>query len=712
MFFVHKIKTENENYQQVIKKYFKNQKFLNYDLFLEKLKKINKNFHEMDELGYFKKDSEILFPEYFLKYYPTVNQSIRTSLQLYAPEHFPFQNPLNELNIFGNTSIAGLEDCNFNFLKYNIYFNIKNNESHHIKILTFLNIDCYRVDSKIDTFSYPNFNNHILIYKKYGVGKILFVPDVFFVDKFQKYALDNNMSRKNNCQKIGDNFCTNISSLLDKSNDCVAVETKFELNNNTNELQYIKEFDTSQKKKANISVYKNFNSEFQIFFNNLKNNGNSLIVLLNNESSNQFKEFINTTFGVSVSNDKFEPPNRDYNPSGILTHLDNYADMNVHYKLTLPQMLSSKMYSNKMHSNHNLDQNYLIIPDNAKLLPVRQLCKNYTELDVFNDLKNYMTYFKLDRIVALICCLFYSNYNLFKYVICFEKNFTREKNNLNSLIVFRLYYHAQWNEVIVEKNDAFKSFDLNIYLTIAICELFFEQKIDYSSNDLMENLDSQLENISTEQLINMFYGSVPVLNKTYNSKGLCLFFKKNTFSIKFINTINEKNICLDDENVWYPLQQIKQKQPTIMYQLKHSIEFNKNSVKDFILQNFEKNVILNLKSFIPVFIPDYFLKKKKEPDFIYHVKIWIYSNLADPFILKSIKISKFLYNEKITELEKTITNGNFNCKSLKYLDTIEALSVPLINIQMKSGQVVLLLIENNKNRQQDKIIIRVCFDEE
>ncbi len=80
--------------------------------------------------------------------------------------------------------------------------------------------------------------------------------------------------------------------------------------------------------------------------------------------------------------------------------------------------------------------------------------------------------------------------------------------------------------------------------------------------------------------------------------------------------------------------------------------------------------------------------------------------------MKSIKISKFLYNEKITELEKTITNGNFNCKSLKYLDTIEALSVPLINIQMKSGQVVLLLIENNKNRQQDKIIIRVCFDEE
>lgn len=173
----------------------------------------------------------------------------------------------------------------------------------------------------------------------------------------------------------------------------------------------------------------------------------------------------------------------------------------------------------------------------------------------------------------------------------------------------------------------------------------------------------------------MFYGSVPVLNKTYNSKGLWLFLKKNTFSIKFIITINEKNICLDDKNVWYPLQQIKQKQPTIMYQLKHSIEFNKNSVKDFILQNFEKNVILNLKSFISRLLFD-------------HVKIWIYSNLADSFILKSIKISKFLYNKKITELEKTNTNGNFNCKSLKYLDTIEALSVPLINIQMKSGQVV------------------------
>ena len=70
MFFVHKINTENQNYHHVVKKYFKDQKFHNYDLFLEKLKKINKNLVKLDDKGNFQKDSEILFPEYFLKFYP------------------------------------------------------------------------------------------------------------------------------------------------------------------------------------------------------------------------------------------------------------------------------------------------------------------------------------------------------------------------------------------------------------------------------------------------------------------------------------------------------------------------------------------------------------------------------------------------------------------------------------------------------------------
>ena len=701
MFFVHKINTENQNYHHVVKKYFKDQKFHNYDLFLEKLKKINKNLVKLDDKGNFQKDSEILFPEYFLKFYPKTNQSIRTSLQLHAPEHFPFKNPLNELNIFGNTSIAGLDDCNFNFLKYNIYFNIKNNETHHIKILTFMNIDCYRVDSKIDTFSYPNFNNHILIFKRYGIGKILFVPDLFFVDKFK-------VEKENQCLENEDNFCSNILSLLDKSDDCSLVETKFELTNDLDKLQYIKNFDLTHRNKSKNFVHRSFNSEFQIFFNNLKSNGNSLIVILNNESDNKFKDFINITFGVSVSNDKFEHLNKDYNPSGVLTYLDNYADMNVYYKLTLPQILSKNQNLNKINS---CDQDYSIVPDNAKFFPVRQLGNNYSELDVFNDLKNYTTLYKLDRITALICCLFYSNYELFKYVICFEKNFTREKNNLNNLIVFRLYYNAQWNECIVEKIESKKSLDLNLYLAIAICELFYNEVIDVKSDDFLKNLDSKQERISTELLINMFFGTSPVLSRSCNSKGLCFIFKEKKFIIKFINTI-ENELFLNDEYVWYPLQQINQKQLIIMYQLKHLIEFNKTSIRDFILENYEKNLILNLKSFIPIFIPDYFLKKFSKNEHIYTVKIYVYSNQVNSTILKSLKVTKFLYNETITELEKTITNGNFTTKSIQYLDTFDLAATPLITIKMKSQQVELLLFENTNFKQEEKIIVRVCFEQD
>jgi hypothetical protein len=744
MYIIHKIKDNNENLESVLKKYYGNFVFNNYENFFNQFRNLNeKNLkYEIDNHGFLKKEAEILIPEFFIKHFhdhekTKIQDSIRFNSE-YLNNIDIYNEKKNILdNIFFNLNFCIINELEFNYLEYNNYYNINKNYTD-INILKYLNIDYKKVDTKIDTFSYPNFYNHILIYKQYGAGRILFVPHFYFIQKL-------NINHK----ESNDNYSKEIFSIMEKHTSSTIL--KYDIDEPLSKLKQQKYnilnyIDLQSPSSLEFTENDNdvIKEKLSIIFEHLNDDGCSLIVLLNKNSNIGYKSFFSDVFGISVSNERnFKSPNFHYKPLGIIYNTDNYAEMNVHYQLTMAELNNDNL------NNANNNVSYLTNEKNFKIsyilndknLIVKRLNKYYHEIDVYKDMYNMIKsslkinsikkIVGINRIRILLRCLYSSYYELFKYILCNNYEFRNGIINQSQYNFFRLYYRGQWNELIIDKINFLKKDDYDYYIGLAIYKLMYSTddfKTISSKSELKDFLNSKLDMITTFELISLFYGFYPILENINNleKEGFCLIFK-NDFDIDFNyykksknqNLDNNKIVKSDDEsikNVWFPLTKSLVKKSNILYQYDFTLEFN-NNIRNYL--NYSNNlkslndvslrsiVNLNFKTFNPIFIPEYF-KSYDENKIDYDLNIWIYSDSNIP----SLEYSKYKFTGDIFDLNNLTNNNNFS-SSLIILKECNKISNSCINLKLNKDEVFLLLIYNknihvNNYNRSENITIRVC----
>ena len=191
MYFIYKVFEENESYKSISKKLFNQEKCW---VVLEKInEKIIKKTDFID--NYFITGTEIYIPSYFNKY---IYRNIA-------------------MRVFSNKSKSDLFDnLNFylkkndNYFEFDQYYNI-NQENFFSQI----DINNNKVHNKIISFSYPTSNKHIFLFKKYGLGKILVFPSMYYVNSLLNYKVN---------YKSNENFSQVMLDILDKDNENVSLE--------------------------------------------------------------------------------------------------------------------------------------------------------------------------------------------------------------------------------------------------------------------------------------------------------------------------------------------------------------------------------------------------------------------------------------------------------------------------------------------------------
>lgn len=674
MYFIYKVCEENESYKSISMKLF------NQDKCWVVLEKINEHIIKKTD-SKFMIGTEIYIPSYFNKYIYR-NIAMRVFLNKTDTDFF------NNLNFYLKK--------NDNYFEYDQYYNI-NQENFFTKI----DINNSKVHNKIISFSYPTANKHIFLLKKYGLGKILILPSMYYVNSL----LNNKVNYKSN-----DNFSKVMLDILDKDNENVSLEL---CQNQVTQLTNI---------NRKIVQYINCDNHYDLdYIENLTNSqvfdsGSSLVVVLQESSKEASKNYFQNAFGISVSSEKINFPSFQYRPFGLLQAIDNYAEISNTYRLTMAQVSRQKLnntYNYHRSKEDNFEFYMKIVSENT--LPVRPFSNRFTSFDAFLYLKELERIIHLDRLINILYCVYYYDIDLFNFVTCFQINNLLEEDE-NEFFAFRLNFRGDWHEILVKKppliNKKLLSIEINaLYLAEAIFKLY-TNKESKNYHELIEFLYS----IESVDLISIIYGSVPVLRQLNNistKNGICLMLDKKELLFDYHFKACAKNLDgsfyttpdlsqKKESFVWFPHLQNEQSKYKTLYEIKHVLE------KGYIYGHLkeESDVMLNSKNFIPIFLPEYFVnERERSVGFKYKLTVWILSETSI-----DLEYSSFFFKGSINDYSSLVSSKNFTSKTiqLKEIKKLES-EEKSINLEIEKDQVLLLLIDNLNERQD--ISIRVVFNE-
>lgn len=682
MYFIHKVVENNESFKTIAFKYF------NFERCWVVLEKINEKL--VESTGPFLKiGTKVYVPIYFNKTFTDTKTNIRVFLNNKIEENSNTENVFRHLNFYLVK--------NDNYFEFDQFYNINQEE-----FFKSVDINNTMVHNKIMTFSYPNADKHIFLFKKYGLGKILFLPNFFYIHNLLKNKA--NLS-------TNENFSKTILNLLDKATNNIRIECCI---NQETQLTSI---------DKNLVQYLDCSKEYDLdYLENIINNqvfdsGSSLIVLLTSSSSFNCKSYFQTTFGVTVSDTKIIYPTFQYRPFGLLQAADNYADISNFYSFTMAEMSQLNKNATFAANRHQVNNfNFSMKFFNENTLPLRPFSKpEYTSFDAFNFLINKKS---LDRISKILHLVYYYDIELFNNVTCLTiNNFSDEQEYL----AIRLSYKGEWHEVLLQnmkinENKILSIENLSFYLALAVYKLLFKKEIDYSYLNLV--IDS-IETLETVELISLIYGSVPILRTQGNistKSGICLILNEKKSSLDYHFKACAKNLdgsfylipdYLQDKNslVWFPHLQNDQSKFKVLYQIKHVLELGviNSHVKKALLNNNE--ILLNSKNFIPIFLPDFFTRERVRPaNFKYKLNIWFFSETSLDY-----EYAKYLFNGDIKDYSTLVSNKNFKSKSIEFVEGGKLMEAQSINIEIEKNQVFLILIDNlNKTKG---ISVRIVFNE-
>jgi hypothetical protein len=204
-----------------------------------------------------------------------------------------------------------------------------------------------------------------------------------------------------------------------------------------------------------------------------------------------------------------------------------------------------------------------------------------------------------------------------------------------------------------------------------------------------------------------------LLNNISTKNGICLMIDKKELLLDYHFKACAKNLDgsfyttpdisqKKESFVWFPHLQNEQSKYKTLYEMKHVLE------KGYIYGHLreERDVLLNPKNFIPIFLPEYFVNDRERPnDFKYKLTVWIWSEVSI-----DLEWSSFLFKGSINEFSLLVSSKNFTSKSIQLKENKKLESEEKsINLEIEKDQVMLLLIDNLNERQD--ISIRVVFNE-
>ena len=694
MYFIHKVESTNETFNSISLLYYGNESQASF------LQTLNSDKIIIDANSVLTKNTAIYLPKYFRKNYSDFSLNF-------------FNYPIDD-----NTDLC-FDNLNFSIdSNLDIYYFVYD-KSHDYKTDDFFNyqLNFSNFYNRMRSFSFPTSKDHIFLFKKYGTGRILFLPHIDFLKNIVLKDKDTNgISLDNFSEKILQilnksplNDQTVLNNILDfNRSELIDFDEKIILNNlNKNQIDFINcEYNKIENENKCLE-------RLYYLISNIFNDGGSLIVILNANGNVRVKRYFREYFGVDISDRRIQIDQ----PFGFLFDCNNYEDISIiQPQLDNPNILLKNQNKNdyEIEFYHNINE----IP----LTPIENSYECY--LTIKNNQNNIdidrSSLKSIKRIKYLLYLLYYFNNDLFRYVTCIQKNFYLHKNfqesDLDESFRFRLFFLGKWQEISVKKklfiSNKFCLETLVFFISIAICELILTDKTNFTNynfkNFFPNYFEKNIKNISTKLLIYMFFGENPILinckkNFLKFNKGLCLVLKNESeFRLDYL----KDNFLYSDDKVieewiWIPSNNKLKSNYETLYKIDYKIENSifLEGVYEYLIENLG-NVFINFKNFVPLFIPKFY--KIKQDDYIVTLDL-SFKNISFE-IFNDIHYSVFIFDKTINDLKILMKQENLNAKFLSILKDKQPLDRNLINIKIKYNQVLLLLFEHKKKIPLDLFI--------
>lgn len=701
---------------------------------------------------------QLYIPTYLLKFVDKVyfdNFSESRHLLNYNST-ITINNFLNEVNFY-------LPTLDFNYIHYDkSYENNKEIFFERVK----LKVDDFSYEMK--TFSHPNSRKHIMLATNYGIGKILFLPDISFAKMLTvSYNQVNTL----------ENYSQKMLQWLNKND--LNLETKIEIC--TNNMTNLTNVDKNIIHCLDTGIVYDMKYLEKLFYDQVYDDGCTFVILIKQDIKEMNSIFLKNKFGISTSNTKYEPTNIFIRPFHFLYGSDNYANIKTTtiesivelYNKKINQLFSppstgvpsgvtkgittnepNKFLNNFLISNmfdlnpfnaftgekkEDIEENkkkYLDMKINSNSnitmfkYPIYPYSKNYSDLEAYKAIGSYIsltTELDITRISQLLYCVYYSKIELFNFIICkyFNQFIIDQKQNV---FAFRLFYNNTWNEIYVDKIPFIRSssadFDmLIIHMSLAICKLY-NNKVNKSkkSQELKSFFKENLNNIKTRDIIQMLYGSRNILreiNNSYSNKGMCLVLNDEHSNDEVASfdycTFGKftKSYSSDAIYVWFPDLQVKDNNISLLYGMQHVLMENNYST--------HKQRFID---FFPVFLPFYFIEKRKRSEnFKYSLKLWLLNddvrnsnNTSNTHNASNLECIAYNFNGTLNDLAALMKSDRFNFENMYHLFSQDIDND--LELELTKNQIILLFIKKKltssfqqSNNTLDEIGIRVFYDE-